>query len=60
MERMYNVCRVVENTSMANYGKCLQLNKTPMTHLEACSFLATLTKYKWCRDFLVEVATKIA
>lgn len=56
MERMYNVCRVVENPTMQNYGKRLQLNATPMTHSEAVVFLVKLTKHKWCRDFLVEIA----
>ena len=55
MKRLYNVVRVVENTSMINFGKRIQLNETPMTHSEACVFLVKLTKYNWCRDFLVEV-----
>ena len=56
MERMYNVVRLVEDRSMANYGKQSQLNGSPMTHKEACTFLSKMTKYKWCRDFLVEIA----
>lgn len=55
MERLYNVMRAVENPSMANHGKQSQLNATPMTHHEACTFLSKMTKYNWCRDFLVEV-----
>lgn len=56
MERMYNVVRLVEDRSMVNYGKQSQLNASPMTHKEACAFLSKMTKYKWCRDFLVEIA----
>ena len=56
MERMYNVCRVIENPSMLNYMKRIQLNDSPMTHSEAVLFMSKLTKYKWCRDFLVEIA----
>lgn len=55
MERMYNVCRVVENPSMQNFGKRIQLNATPMTHSEAIRFLSNQNKYSWCRDLLVEV-----
>lgn len=54
MERMYNVCRVVENPSMQNFGKRIQLNGTPMTHSEAVLFMCKQTKYGWCRDLLVE------
>lgn len=54
MKRLYNVMRVVENPSMVNHGKQSQLNATPMMHHEACTFLSKMTKYKWCRDFLVE------
>lgn len=55
MERRYDACRVVENPSMANYMKRIQLNTTPMTHSAAVLFLAEQTKHKWCRDFLVEI-----
>ena len=54
MERMYNVVRLVEDRSMVNYGKQSQLNASPMTHKEACAFLSKMTKYKWCRDFVVD------
>ena len=56
MERMYNVYCVVEDKKMQNYGKVLQLNAAPMTHKDACTFLSKLTKYKWRRDFLAEIA----
>ena len=56
MERMYNVCRVIENPSMINYMKRIQLNDSPMTHSEAVLFMSKQTKYSWCRDFLVEIA----
>ena len=56
MKRMFNVCCIVEDKKMQNYGNVLQLNGTPMTHKEACTFLSKLTKYKWRRDFLVEIA----
>lgn len=55
MERMYNVVRIVEDKSLASFDKTVQLNATPMTHHEACTFLSKMTKYKWCRDMLVEV-----
>lgn len=56
MKRMFNVCCTVEDKKMQNYGNVLQLNATPMTHKEACAFLSKLIKYKWRRDFLVEIA----
>lgn len=49
-QRMYNVVRVRDDN-----GNEVQMNATPMTHDEACTFLSKLTKYKWCRDMLVEV-----
>ena len=55
MERMYNVVRLVEDRSMVNYGKQSQVNASPMTHKEACTFLSKMSKYKWCRDFLEQV-----
>lgn len=55
MERLYNVVRLVEKQSMVGFGKQSQMNATPMAHKEACTFLSKLTKYEWCRDFLVEV-----
>lgn len=54
-KRMYNVIRIVEKQSMLNYGKRIQLNASPMTHKEACTFLNKMTKYEWCRDLLEQV-----
>ena len=56
MKRMFNVCCIVEDKKMQNYGSVLQLNATPMTHKEACTFISKLTRYKWRRDFLAEIA----
>lgn len=49
-QRMYNVVRFRDDK-----GTETQLNATPMTHDEACTFLSKMTKYTWCRDALVEV-----
>lgn len=47
--RMYNVILVRDDK-----GTSGQLNATPMTHKEACTFKSKLTEYKWRRVLLQE------
>lgn len=47
--RMYNVIWVRDDK-----GTSGQLNDTPMTHKEACTFKSKMTEYKWRRILLQE------
>lgn len=49
-ERMYNVIWVCDDK-----GTRGQLNATPMTHREACTFKSKMTAYPWRRVMLEEV-----
>lgn len=50
MQRYYNVIWVRDDKGTRD-----QLNATPMTHSEACTFKSKLTDYPWRRILLEEV-----
>jgi len=50
MQRYYNVIWVRDDK-----GTRGQLNATPMTHSEACTFKSKMTDYPWRRILLDEV-----
>jgi hypothetical protein len=48
--RLYNVIVFVPKTKVR-----VQMNATPMTHQEACTFKSKITPYKWRLELLEEV-----
>lgn len=57
MERKYIVVAIVDCPKMKNNGSKIVLSDEtkPMTHKEACTFMAKVTKYKWRRVQLEDV-----
>lgn len=56
-DRTYNVVSRITKVAMVNYGKTTQLNATPMTHSQACTFKSKMTPYDWAEVYLVEHTT---